>query len=89
MNSTSAGATTIDLYVQRELGDEELVFEDPDYQMTASLPPHSSQHIDLEKNVVYRTDIARTDSGYPRRVSEGNDGGSAGQIGTQTSHIDR
>lgn len=50
----SAGASIIDVYIQRELGDDEFVCEDQDYQMTGILPPYGTPEailgkIDLEK----------------------------------------
>lgn len=60
--------TTIDAYIQRELGDEEYVREDPDYQMT-SRPPlpllgHTSEDSDLEKGGASRSEITSTDCGF-------------------------
>ncbi|KAF3050611.1 hypothetical protein E8E11_010081 [Didymella keratinophila] len=45
LNSTSAGASTIDVYIQREFDDRQFVFEDPVYQMTSVLPPHGAPEI--------------------------------------------
>jgi hypothetical protein len=71
LNSTSAGASTIDSYIQRELGEQEFVFEDPDYQITSQIPPPAASdcvagEIDLEKGGAFPTHIARKDSAMPR-----------------------
>ena len=90
LNSTSAGVSTIDVYIQRELGDEQFVFEDPDYQMTSNPPPHTSLQItagevDLEKGGAFKTEITWTDIGFPRAVGGSEAGGSAGSGDTRSS----
>ena len=71
LNSTSAGASTIDSYIQRELGEQEFVFEDPDYQMSSHVPPPAASdgvvgEMDLEKGGAFPTNLARKDSAMPR-----------------------
>lgn len=91
LNSTSAGASTIDGYIQRELGDQESVFEDPDYQMTSVLPPHGAPEvtlgdIDLEKGKAFPAEITRKDSAFPRMGDESDEGESAGSGDTRSSN---
>jgi len=90
LNSTSAGASTIDAYVQRELGDQEFVFEDPDYQTTSVLPPHGAPEvtlgdIDLQKGNALPVEIIRKDSAFPRMGDESDAGDSAGSGDTRSS----
>jgi len=91
LNSTSAGASTIDSYIQRELGEQEFVFEDPDYQMTSQIPPPDAPdcvtgEIDLEKGGAFPTHITRKDSAMPRLESgRGSRGGSASSGDTRSS----
>lgn len=93
LNSTSAGASTVDVYIQREMGDEEFVFEDPDYQMTANAPPHAAPtgDMDLEKGNGFRTEIVRSDSAFPVVIEDDDeDGGrSAGSGDTRSSQSRR
>ncbi|KAH6639127.1 hypothetical protein C7974DRAFT_387910 [Boeremia exigua] len=70
LNSTSAGASTLENYVQRELGDHESVFEDPDYQMVTNMPYHATEQvtpadIDLEKGNAIKSTTVRKDSAFP------------------------
>ena len=91
LNSTSAGASTIDVYIQRELGDQEFVFEDPDYQMTSVVPPHGAPevtmaNIDLEKGNAFPVQITRKDSALPRIGDESDAGESGGSGDTRSSN---
>lgn len=91
LNSTSAGASTIDVYIQRELGDQEFVFEDPDYQMTSVITPHAAPavtlgDIDLEKGNAFPVEITRKDSAFPRIQDESDAGESAGSGDTRSSN---
>lgn len=90
LNSTSAGASTIDVYIQRELGDQEFVFEDPDFQMIGVLPPHGAPEvalgdIDLEKGNAFSVEVARKDSAFLRKGDAINAGDSAGSGDTRSS----
>ncbi|KAG9199004.1 hypothetical protein G6514_009189 [Epicoccum nigrum] len=95
LNSTSAGASTIDSYIQRELGEQEFVFEDPDYQMSSHIPPPTAPDfvvgaIDLEKGEMFPTHIARKDSAMPRLEDRrGSRGGSASSGDTRSSQSRR
>jgi hypothetical protein len=88
LNSTSAGASIVDVYIQRELGDEEFVFEDPDYQAMSDLPHHDEVRqggdVDLEKGRTSKTGITRTDSGFPRMGSESEGYASSSRIATSS-----
>lgn len=91
LNSTSAGASTINVYIQRELGDQEFVFEDPDYRMTSAIPPHAAPEvtlsdIDLEKGNAFPVKITRNDSAFPRMEEESGAGESAGSGDTRSSN---
>ncbi|KAF2623090.1 hypothetical protein BU25DRAFT_462242 [Macroventuria anomochaeta] len=93
LNSTSAGPSTIDIYIQLELSDAGFVFEDPDYQMTSNLPPHAAPRItsgdmDLEKGGAFTTEIMRQDSSFPR-VADESDEGDAGRSGSRPSQSNR
>lgn len=90
LNSTSAGASTINDYVQQELGEEELVFEDPDYQMTNGQPSDAMpdavlENIDVEKGNVVQNEITRMDSGFPRVFDISDRGGDTSCDGSQSS----
>ena len=92
LNSTSAGASTIDSYIHRELGEQEFVFEDPDYQMTSPpvVPDCVAGEIDLEKGGAFPTHIARKDSAMPRLDDgRGSRGGSASSGDTRSSQSRR
>ncbi|KAF1930457.1 uncharacterized protein M421DRAFT_418776 [Didymella exigua CBS 183.55] len=70
LNSTSNRTSTIDVYIQRELGDAEIVFDDPDNQMTSVSPARSTLEvtqgdIDLEKSGAFSTEMPRKDSAFP------------------------
>jgi hypothetical protein len=91
LNSTSAGASTIDVYNQCELGDQEYVFEDPDYQMTSVMPPNGAPEVmlgdmDLEKGNAFPVQITRKDSAFPRAGDESDAGDSAASGGTRSSN---
>lgn len=90
LNSTSAGASTINVYIQRELGDEEFVFEDPDYQMTNGQPSNPIpevvlENIDVEKGNMVQNEITRMDSGFPRAEDISDRGGDTSCGGSQSS----
>ena len=92
LNSTSAGPSTIDIYIQREFGDQDFVFEDPDHQMTGVLPPHGAPdvalgNIDLEKGNTFSVEITRKDSAFPR-IEDGiavGDGAGSGETRSSQS----
>jgi hypothetical protein len=93
LNSTSAGASTTDVYIQRELGNQNFVFEDPDYQVTGVLPAHGAPEvtlgdIDLEKGDAFPGEITRKDSGFPRTGDKSDASKSAGS-GDKRSSISR
>ncbi|UPX12133.1 uncharacterized protein EKO05_0002700 [Ascochyta rabiei] len=80
LNSKSPGVSTVDGYIERELGGEEFVFADPDHQVHATAGPPCSAaggaagRLDLEKGGAFSRKIDRTDGGFPR-VEGGCDGG--------------
>jgi hypothetical protein len=78
------------MYIRRALGGEELVFEDPDYQMLATPPLHATPQItagdvDLEKGGAFKTAITRADSRFPRVAAAREADGSAGSGDTRSS----
>lgn len=86
--------STIDVYIQRELGDEQFVFEDPDYQITGGLPHHDAQelamrNVDLEKGGAYTEEITRKDSTFPILDDENDEVGRAGSGDTRSSQSRR
>lgn len=93
LNSTSAGASTIDGYIQQELGDQELVFEDPDYQMISNVPHatvgYTTGDIDLEKGGAFPTQMSRKDSALPRLEGGCERAGSSSSGNTCSSHSRR
>ncbi|KAF2993034.1 hypothetical protein E8E13_000226 [Curvularia kusanoi] len=90
LNSTSAGASTLDSYIQRELGEEDFVYEDPDYQMTSIAEPPPAPGFamgdaDLEKGGAFYTEIARKDSALPRLDNGYGGAGTASSGDTRSS----
>lgn len=70
LNSTSAGPSTIDVYVQQETAGEDCVIEDPDFQVVADVQVRTGAdtcggNSDLEKGVAFPTQIGRKDSAMP------------------------
>ncbi|KAJ4982897.1 hypothetical protein SVAN01_11599 [Stagonosporopsis vannaccii] len=91
LNSTSAGPSTIDVYVQRERGDEDFVFEDPDYHVATNMWPCGAPgvgrgDVDLEKANAVRTEVVSGESDSAIVADGGGDaGGGAGTGGTLSS----
>lgn len=70
------------MYIRQGLAGEEPVFEDPDFQVTANIPPWTasddvSGHVDLEKGNEFPARIVRKDSAMPRADEHSSAGGSS------------
>jgi hypothetical protein len=77
------------MYIQQELGDQEFVFEDPDYQMTSdpiqsAVLQSTAGEINIETGGAFQAEIMRTDSGFPKIGS--HVGSSAGSDDRRSSN---